>query len=282
MESVKYAVNVEISGKNAHGLLHYVLNVARREMVYSDKTKDVFMLRTIVISDIHGYFRTFEALLKRVAYNPTKDQLILLGDYVDGGPAALEVVRLVQKMAGNPNVHSIGGNHDDMFLSWLDGQDYILSPYTNPKNGGLQTVDSFCPSEIDNGEAREYVKEHYVSEINFLRSLPNFFEDDRHIYVHAGIDPEQNEWKQTSHKDFRWIRGRFYKYQGMLSTTKTIIFGHEVCSRLHNDEMNFNPWFSKQMIGIDGGIKFGKFLNALIIEENGEYHTESIVSCEDK
>lgn len=40
---------------------------------------------------------------------------------------------------------------------------------------------------------------------------------------------------------------------------KKIIFGHEVCCRLHRDETNFQPWFSEQMIGIDGVIKFGKF-----------------------
>lgn len=235
-----------------------------------------------MISDIHGYYRTFIALLSRVSYNPASDQLILLGDYVDGGPAALEVIRLVQRLAKNPNVHAIGGNHDDMFLGWLDGQDYLRSPYTNPKNGGLQTIESFCSSVFDDAETREYIKENYVSEITFLRSLPNFFEDDRHIYVHAGIDPEQDDWKQTSHKDFRWIRGRFHSYQSKLNITKTIIFGHEVCAHLHKNEMNFNPWFGGQMIGIDGGIKFGKFLNALIIDENGEYHTESIASCEDK
>lgn len=240
-------------------------------------------MRTIVISDIHGYYRTFEVLLTRVAYKPSKDRLFLLGDYVDGGPAALEVVRLVQQLMKYPNVHAIGGNHDDMFLSWLDGQDYLISPYTNPKNGGLQTIYSFCPPEINDGDAaREYINEHYISEINFLRSLPNYFEDNRHIYVHAGIDPEQNDWKQTSHKDFRWIRGRFYKYDGQLSVNKTIIFGHEVCARLHKNENIFYPWFGAQMIGIDGGIKFGKFLNALIINDNGEYQAESIVSCEDK
>lgn len=239
-------------------------------------------MRTIVISDIHGYYRTFVALLSRVSYNPGSDQLILLGDYVDGGPAALEVVRLVQQIAKNPSVHVIGGNHDDMFLDWLDGQDYRLSPYTSPKNGGQQTIESFGTTVIDDAEAREYIKKNYVSEITFLRSLPDFFEDDRHIYVHAGIDPKQNDWKQTSHKDFRWIRGRFHGYQSKLKITKTVIFGHEVCARLHKDEMNFNPWFGDQMVGIDGGIKFGKFMNALIIDENGDYHTESIASCDDK
>lgn len=221
--------------------------------------------------------------MSRVAYNSARDHLFLLGDYVDGGPAVLEVVRFVQQMADAPNVHVLGGNHDDMFLGWIDDMDYLLSPYTNPKNGGLQTIQSFCPwyhTELDDKAAREYIREHYQNEISFLRNLPDFFEDDRHIFVHAGIDPRQNDWKNTSHKDFRWIRGRFYDHQGALPTNKKIIFGHEVCSRLHRVETNFQPWFSEQMIGIDGGIKFGKLLNALIIDEDGNYQTESVLSCE--
>jgi serine/threonine protein phosphatase 1 len=240
-------------------------------------------VRTIVISDIHGHNLTFAALLSRITYNPSNDRLILLGDYVDGGPGALEVVRFVQQMAEHPNVQAIGGNHDDMFLGWLDNKDFLPSPYTSSKNGGLQTILSFCPwydAGTNETEAREYIKEQCYSEINFLRNLPYFLEDGRHIYVHAGIDPDQKDWKLTSHKDFRWIRGRFHQHQSQLPTTKTIIFGHEVCSRLHHDDLNFHPWFGDQKIGIDGGIKFGKFLNALIIKENGEYQTESILSCD--
>ncbi len=128
-------------------------------------------MRTFVVSDIHGYYRTFVTLLSRLSYNPSSDRLILLGDYVDGGPASLEVVRLVQQLVKNANVHAIGGNHDDMFLNWLDDQDYLPSPYTLPKNGGLQTIHSFCPwynSEMDDTKAREYINKQYFTEISFF------------------------------------------------------------------------------------------------------------------
>ena len=41
------------------------------------------MKRILVISDIHGEIEKFEQLLKEAQYNAKKDQLILLGDYVD-------------------------------------------------------------------------------------------------------------------------------------------------------------------------------------------------------
>jgi len=237
-------------------------------------------MRSIVISDIHGYHLTFRALLTYVSFNPVSDRLILLGDYVDGGPSSLEVVRLVQRLSEYPNIRIIGGNHDELFLSWLDEEEYPLLKYTGSHVGGLQTILSFCSwyhTGKNDHEVRQYIKKRYSYEIGFLRCLPNYYEDDSHIYVHAGIDPKQNNWKRTSHKDFRWIRGRFYKYDGLLPVRKRIIFGHESCAHLHGDEANNNPWCGKQIIGIDGGIKFGKCLNALIIED-GEYHSVSMVS----
>lgn len=50
------------------------------------------MKRMLVISDIHGELEKFEGLLAAVGYNPEKDQLILLGDYVDRGPNAKGVI----------------------------------------------------------------------------------------------------------------------------------------------------------------------------------------------
>lgn len=241
------------------------------------------MRRTIVISDIHGYYETFLALLSKVQYNAINDRLVLLGDYVDGGPASLQVVQHVKKLAANVGgVKVIGGNHDDMFLNWLDDRDYTLSPYTSSRSGGFQTIVSFCPwykDEEDDEKARKFIKQKYAAEINFLRNLKYFIEDDHHIYVHAGIDPQVRHWRQTSVKDFRWIRGKFHECDGIFPLYKKIVFGHEVTARLHQTKV-FHPWFGKQLIGIDGGIKFGYQLNALMISDKLEYTYASIESVD--
>ncbi|MGG1552360.1 metallophosphoesterase [Paenibacillus ferrarius] len=237
-------------------------------------------MRSIIISDIHGYHQTFRDLLNLVSFRPASDQLVLLGDYVDGGPAPLEVVRMVQGLSKYPNVHVLSGNHDELFLRWLDKKEYPILKYTSPRVGGLQTIRSFCSwyqDDMTDEEVRQYIKDQYANEIDFLRNLPNCYEDDHHIFVHAGIDPRQKDWKLTSDKNYRWIRGRFYKLDGSLTIRKRVIFGHEPCMRLHKDEGNYKPWFGKQIIGIDGGIKFGKCLNALIFE-SGKYYSVSMVS----
>lgn len=240
------------------------------------------MRRTMVISDIHGYYETFLALLNQIQYNAIHDRLVLLGDYVDGGPSSLKVVQHVKALSNLNGVKVIGGNHDDMFLNWLDNQDYILSPYTTARNGGTQTIRSFCPwyiDEDDDEKARVFIKRNYAPEIHFLRNLKYFLEDEHHIYVHAGINPQIRHWRQTSTKDFRWIRGVFHAYDGILPISKKIVFGHEVTARLHGEKV-FHPWFGKQMIGIDGGIKFGYQLNALIISDGLDYTYASLKSVD--
>ncbi|MFC0211381.1 metallophosphoesterase [Paenibacillus chartarius] len=189
------------------------------------------IIRTIVISDFHGYNRTFEVLLSLTGYNPVCDKLVLLGDYVDGGPASLELVMRVRQLTENPNVKAIGGNHDDMFLRWLDKKEYPFLKYTS-----------------------------YSEEINFLRKLPNYWEDDRLIYVHGGIDPTQNDWKLTLNKIFRWIRERFHRNDGKLPTNKTIVFGHEICSRLHKDDTNFNHGLVDKSLALTEVLSMGSNL----------------------
>lgn len=161
--------------------------------------------------------------MEKIGYLPGLDRLILLGDYVDGGIFSLQVVDLVRRLVDSHGAIAIGGNHDDMFLNWLDRNDYRLMPYTSERNGGLQTIRSFCPwytDERDDERARAFIHKFHSQEIVFLRRLLDYVEDCHHVYVHAGINPQLDNWKQTSHKDFRWIRGKFHNMDGCMAIEK--------------------------------------------------------------
>lgn len=56
------------------------------------------MNRILAISDIHGELALFEELLLKASYNPEEDQLFLLGDYIDRGPASSGVLNLVSEL----------------------------------------------------------------------------------------------------------------------------------------------------------------------------------------
>ncbi|MEK4006547.1 metallophosphoesterase [Paenibacillus sp. FSL H3-0333] len=69
-------------------------------------------MRTLVISDIHGCYDEFNALLTRANYDPSEDKLILLVDYVDRGQKSKQVVAQVMNMIKHDNITALRGNHD--------------------------------------------------------------------------------------------------------------------------------------------------------------------------
>ena len=65
-------------------------------------------MKRYMMSDIHGFLEAFEAALKKTDLSG-KNQLILLGDYIDYGPdgrAVLEKVRALQEKYGSEKVWS--------------------------------------------------------------------------------------------------------------------------------------------------------------------------------
>ena len=50
------------------------------------------MNRTLVIGDIHGSFKALQQIIEKAAVNET-DQLIFLGDFVDGWSQSFEVIQ---------------------------------------------------------------------------------------------------------------------------------------------------------------------------------------------
>ncbi|CAG9620321.1 metallophosphoesterase family protein [Sutcliffiella rhizosphaerae] len=233
-------------------------------------------MRTIVISDIHGCYDEFCELLEQKSYQRGKDSLILLGDYMDRGEKSLEVLELVMELSECENVIVLGGNHEDIFLDWLAEPGY--DPQSRLfRNGGMKTVESFCNPYNVSGEnplAKETILKHYPKHIEFLKSLPNYYEDSQYIYVHAGVDLSLKDWKETSRWDFRWLREKFWEQQN--NTGKTIIFGHTPTPHLHKhptfgtSTSNNDIWYHQDQdrICIDGGCVYGGKLNALILQDS--------------
>jgi len=77
--------------------------------------------RTLVIGDIHGGFRALKQVLERCLYNPDKDKLIFLGNYVGGWSESTELIEYlisIQKISTFPPIFIIG-NHDAWCKNWL-------------------------------------------------------------------------------------------------------------------------------------------------------------------
>ena len=67
--------------------------------------------RTLVIGDIHSGLRALEQVLEKAEVT-SEDQIIFLGDYVDGWSTALETIDFLRALHKTHNCIFIRGNHD--------------------------------------------------------------------------------------------------------------------------------------------------------------------------
>lgn len=231
------------------------------------------MERTLVISDIHGELEKFEKLLHLVDYEPVRDQLILLGDYVDRGSNACGVLEKVISLH-QEGAFVLKGNHEDMMIQALTSQDYTAWNRWVNRNGGSATLHSYGFTEEDMLVDEDHfsrpslISTQLQAHLEFVQGLTHFIETDEYIFVHAGVDPHL-PLDNTDPHTLMWIRDKFHQsYNG----DKIVVFGHTSTSSLHKDDENYEVYFGvNRIIGIDGGAVYGGQLNCLVLPEQSVY-----------
>jgi serine/threonine protein phosphatase 1 len=126
-----------------------------------------------VIGDIHGGLRALEQLLERVPFR-NNDQLIFLGDYLDGWSQGPEVIDTLTELNNRFDCRFIRGNHDALCLDYLK---HGKAPKQWVLHGGQSSIDAYhsCTSE------------KITRHISFLEELENYVEDSGTLFVHAGF-----------------------------------------------------------------------------------------------
>lgn len=205
------------------------------------------------IGDIHGCIDRLVALLGKIDADPTRDQLVFLGDYIDRGPSSYEVVDyLIQLSREMPNAVFLKGNHEEMFVQYLAGKDRNLFLM----NGGQATIDSYRKHKS------QYYQEHLVPEahVRFFDSLRLYYQTDAYIFVHAGLRDALPLEAQLS-EDLLWIRDEFIASDHDFG--KRVIFGHTPFN---------NPLVKGNKIGIDTGAVYGNRLTCVKLPELFFFH----------
>lgn len=224
----------------------------------------------LVCSDIHGKNHLLNILLKQKAETET---VLFLGDYCDRGKDSFLVMTKVKELVETGKAFAIRGNHDQMFLDFLDDPEEMAHYYYS--QGGRYTIESFfeginpsitftlryTPQHL----ASIILKEHQEL-IQFIRNLPYTIEMGKWLFVHAGVKPYSPNWKDsTPLNQFTWIREEFYLRKN--ETGKHIMFGHTSSKHLpmHNTPIWFNQ--SEDVFGIDGGAGSTGCLNGVRIHK---------------
>ncbi len=206
------------------------------------------MLRSFVIGDIHGCSNALESLLEKIEITQ-EDYLIFLGDYIDRGPGSAEVIsRIIELKNELPHVITLMGNHEWMFLRYLEGSDQEIFLQA----GGVQTLESYGIDHNQEFNPADYVPPDHI---NFLYDLLPYWEDRHYIYVHAGLQPGKHLSQQSS-EWYLWARDQFVYTK--FNFGKQVIFGHTPCKR---------PLVHPNKIGIDTGAVYGGELTCLLLPE---------------
>ena len=199
--------------------------------------------RVFIVGDIHGCLGLLERLMEKVPWQPEKDQLIFLGDYIDRGEDPKGVVDyLVEFKRSTPNVQFIKGNHEVMLLDYLDGRNRDL--YF--ANAGYTTLRSYLAAKPA-GEEALIPPEH----MEFYDSLKSYIEAEDYYVVHAGFRPGVDLEDQTL-EDMVWIREPFIYSD--YDFGKKVIFGHTPFKR---------PFVTENKFGLDTGAVYGNRLTCL-------------------
>jgi serine/threonine protein phosphatase 1 len=171
------------------------------------------MSNTFVIPDIHGRLDLLEDGLAAIAARSqgSGDTIVMIGDYVDKGPASKAVIERLQSGVDGFALVTLKGNHDAMMAGALrDGS--AMADWL--KKGGDAALASY------GGDPADVPQSH----LDWLDRLRLFHVDRHRLYVHAGVDPQtpldlQREetllWK-------RYPKGYSEGYRGL-----HVVHGHD-------------------------------------------------------
>ncbi|GAB1256466.1 symmetrical bis(5'-nucleosyl)-tetraphosphatase [Aurantivibrio plasticivorans] len=125
-------------------------------------------MATYAIGDIQGCYDSFMALLDKLAFDPSQDELWLCGDLVNRGPGSLETLRFIVKH--QQSIRAVLGNHDLHMLAVAYGSSL-------PKN--KDSLDAV----LDAPDSEEL--------LDWVQHLPLVYrcKNRGYLMVHAGIPP---------------------------------------------------------------------------------------------
>lgn len=217
---------------------------------------------TYAMSDIHGYLSVLEENMKKVDLSGD-NRIVFCGDYIDYGPDSGGVLRYIydlQQKHGAEKIIVLKGNHECDLLDWLDtysgpgagepdedgiiawngwlevdadgGYNTLRTLVTPEQWAFFQQVAPTLSEDSINMEAARMVLSASGDLICWLRELPYYYQTEKQIFVHAGIDEEAGGWWEWGTSESTFVGkypvtiGPFYK---------DIVSGHVSAAKIAGD-----------------------------------------------
>jgi serine/threonine protein phosphatase 1 len=232
-----------------------------------------------VMSDIHGMYDKYVAMLKKIHFSD-EDTLFILGDVVDRGEGGM---KLLWDMMMYPNIIPLLGNHDYMAAQSLR---FLMQEVTEEsiglldeniltglqqwlETGGMETLKEFRKLDQDERESiLDYLDEFAL--IDWVEAGGNTF-----VLAHAGLD-NFSQYRPLGEYKLEEVIFHSPDYSKVYFPDKYLVTGHRP-TRLEfegKDFWNADPngsfkdeiVFTNNHIAIDCGCGYGGRLGALCLD----------------
>jgi serine/threonine protein phosphatase 1 len=224
--------------------------------------------RVYAIGDIHGEAQLFASLLRDIhadsaARGAADTTLVILGDFIDRGDSAAEVLLTMSRVT-NPKVVILKGNHEASLVQAYRGDADVLDFWM--RFGGAATLIGMGapPATVESDDPAELVAALRATIdadlIDWLDALPTSWTNGDYYFTHAGIRPGVDLDAQDEH-DLLWIRQPFLKSRKHHG--KVIVHGHTIEPGL--------PPLGLNRIGIDTGAHEHGRLTAVGLEGDRQW-----------
>ena len=230
---------------------------------------------TYVMSDIHGQYEKYEAMLRKISFSDD-DTLYILGDIVDRGDKPMKIL---SDMSMRANIIPIMGNHEHIaqyILNLVNVEITDASIETNWNtdvirairewydNGGYLTSRDFSRLSL---EDREYILD-YLKEFSFYEEVT--VGNHTFVLVHGGL-PDFSPEKPLD--DYHPIRTLYERtdYGKRYYPDKYLITGHTPTFVI-DPAYDGKIYMANGHIAVDCGVCHGKPLGCLRLDDWAEFY----------
>ncbi|MDV7341430.1 metallophosphoesterase [Terasakiella sp. A23] len=232
----------------------------------------------VAIGDVHGRFDLLQQIIttakKAIPKSAKRVDFVLLGDIIDRGDAAIEVLDLTRDGIEDWNIICLLGNHEQLLLRVLAASDdsYKSKWIMWRGNGGLNTLENLqikIPpiAEIPVTEHRNYLLDALGQDrIDYLNTFASHHQSGNIVCVHGGVDPklslEENFSKDKLSQEenhWAWIRTRFLEHTLPYPGNTFVVHGHTVIP---------GPKLEPHRIGLDTGACIYGVLSGAVFYNN--------------
>jgi serine/threonine protein phosphatase 1 len=252
--------------------------------------------KLFVVSDVHSFYEPLISALAKAGFdkNNKNHYLVVCGDAFDRGPDSVKVLHFLMSIDRKILVK---GNHDILFESCCNRGWYTLYDI---RNGTKTTIDDLGGADQE-VSFDQYCLTAWNKTAAYRSLLVNYFETENYIFVHSWLPVEVVEttlpsvkcykkvieeykyldtWREASDTEWEeamWGNPFEKSALGLNKTGKTIVFGHWHCSAgwakdeersEFGPDAEWNPYYGKDIIGIDRCTAHTDEVNVLVLEDN--------------